>query len=106
MRQREHKACLVGFRHRAKQVGLVRIADYEEAGEIVLIVLDMVFPYPLSHNGVQPQRGDGSPSVALVALNKLSSSDCIFSFHSLEVGMVGDVVATFASEPQDAGRPQ
>ena len=37
---------------------------------------------------------DGCPSVALVALNKLSSSSCIFSFHSLEVGMVGDVVAT------------
>ena len=45
VRQREHKACLIGFLHRAKQVGLVRIADYEEAGEIVLIVLDMVFQH-------------------------------------------------------------
>ena len=45
MREREDETRLVGLLKRTQEVGLHRIGRHEEAGEVVLVVLDIVLEH-------------------------------------------------------------
>ena len=90
MRQREHNARLVGFCQRAQQVGFIGIAHHEETGEVVLIVLDMVFKHLQSIEPGSLSMTNGCPPLFLSLSYHLGTACRIFCLHILQCGMLGE----------------
>ena len=93
MGQREHEAGLVGIFEGAQKVGLLRIRGYEEAREVVLVVLDGIFEHLQTVHLGSLGIADGSPSAALVPGDICCCSGCVFGLNRLQLRMIGQKVA-------------
>ena len=94
MRQREDYTRFVGLCERTQQVGLVRIAHYEETRKIMLIVLNMVFEHLKSIQLSRLGMADGSPSSPTLFGNHLCRACGIVGLHILQLRMLCKKVPT------------
>ena len=91
--QTEDDARLVGLFDGTEQGCLLRIADHEESGVVVRIVVDVFLQHLHTVHVGSVRRADGCPSPYLV-LGDVGCRACgIFCLHRLEVGMVGQELA-------------
>ena len=87
--QTEDDARLVGLFDGTEQGCLLRIADHEESGVVVRIVVDVFLQHLHTVHVGSVRRADGCPSPYLV-LGDVGCRACgIFCLHRLEVGMIG-----------------
>ena len=75
------------------EIGLVGMAYHQEAGKVVLVVLDMVFQHlhAIEPGGIG--MADGRPTLAAVAADVFGTPRGVLAFHCLDTGMVGEKVA-------------
>ena len=89
VRKREDEAGLVGFLQRTLERCLLRIACYEEACEVVFIVLYAVLQdFHTIHPG-GTRVANSSLTVELVLSYELCSTGSVLSLYSLQIGMSG-----------------
>ena len=93
MRQREYDAGLVGLGQRPQHVGLVGIAHHQEAGEVMLIVLNVVFQHFQSIQVGGLGMADGSPPLLLPLGNHLGRAGGILGLHILHLRVLGQKLA-------------
>ena len=93
-RQTEDDARLVGLLDGTEKSGLLRIADHEESGVVVRIVVDAFLQYLHAVHLGGIRRADGCPSMYLVLRYVSCRTGSILCLHRLEVGMVGQKLAT------------
>ncbi len=85
---------LLAFSIRSEQGCLLRIADHEESGVVVRIVVDFLLQHLHAIHPGSVGRADGCPSVHLVLGDECGRTCGILSLHRLEIGMVGEELAT------------
>ena len=86
--QREDDARLVGLGQRAQQVGLVGMRQHQEAREVVLVVLDVVFQHL---QPVEPRSlgmADGGPPAPAALGNHLRRTGRVLGLHVLHARML------------------
>lgn len=93
VREREDEAGFVGFLQRTLERCLLRIACYEEACEVVFVVLYAVLQdFHTIHPG-GTRVANSSLTVELVLSYELCSTGSILSLYSLQIGMSGKKLA-------------
>ena len=86
--QRENDARLVGLGQRPQLVSLVRMRDNEETGEVVLVVLDMVFQNLQAVETCRLSMTDSCPPVLLTVGNLLGRTCRVLRLNVLHVRML------------------
>ena len=89
VRQREDDARLIGLHQRAQHIGLIRIRYYKKSGEVVLVVLNVIFKNLQTVEFGCLSVTNSSPPSLLTFGNHLRRTSGVLSLHILQLWVLG-----------------